>query len=57
MLNELYMEYFVVCHQLDVHSLVIETGSDRFRKNEDLAELNMNNALTTVSSSPCSLQF
>lgn len=30
MLNELYMEYFVVCHELDVNSLVVETGSDRF---------------------------
>lgn len=54
MVNELYMEYFVVCHELDVDSLVIETGFDRFGKNEDLPELNMNNALTTVSSSLCS---
>lgn len=24
--NELYVEYFVGCHELDVDSLVIETG-------------------------------
>lgn len=29
MVNELYVEYFVVCHELDVDSLVIETGLDR----------------------------
>lgn len=27
--NELYVEYFVVCHELDVDSLVTETGFDR----------------------------
>lgn len=54
MVNELYVEYFVVCHELDVDSLVIESGVDRFGKNEDLPEFNMSNALTTVSSSLCS---
>lgn len=54
MVNELYMEYFVACHELDVDSLVIEAGFDRLGKNEDLPELNMNNALSTVSSSLCS---
>lgn len=45
MVNELSMEYFVVCHELDVDSLVIEAGFDRLGKTEYLPELNMNNAL------------
>lgn len=52
--NELCIEYSAVCHELDVDSLVIETGFDRVGKNKDLPELNMNNALSKLLSSLCS---
>lgn len=34
MVNGLYVEYFVVCHELDMDSLVIGTGFDRFGKKQ-----------------------